>query len=87
MKLKLFLLKQNVVDDYDTFDSCVVAAPSAYTATRIHPQDGAISPCGMWAVKTCHPTWATDCNDVSAEYIGETHINEISVILASFNAG
>ena len=36
-KMKLFLLTQNINNEYDTFDSCVVAAEDAETARNIHP--------------------------------------------------
>jgi len=35
--LNIYLLSQNTVKDYDTFDSCIVVAPDEDTARGIHP--------------------------------------------------
>lgn len=35
--MKLYLLKQYINNDYDTFDSCVVAAENEDDARTIHP--------------------------------------------------
>jgi len=37
--MKLFLLKQDIVNDYDTYDSCVVAAENEEEARKIHPSE------------------------------------------------
>lgn len=81
--MKLYLIKQNVNDDYDTYDSAVVAAESKRAARFIHP-------CGndSWDGKNgAHGTWA-NANNVEVQYLGEASI-EINrgVICASFNAG
>ena len=35
--MKLYLLKQNTNEGYDTYDSCVVCAKDEETARHIHP--------------------------------------------------
>jgi len=37
IKLKIYKLSQNVNNDYDTYDSCVVIAENEEKAKRIHP--------------------------------------------------
>lgn len=71
----LYLISQSVNNDYDTYDSAVVAAPDEEAARRTHPgwgwEDGG---------------WARYPSDVKVELIGQTD-REAGVILASFNAG
>jgi len=78
--MNLYLLSQTVNNNYDTYDSCVVAAESEDAARRIHP-------CGRDVVEWWNQTWV-DVKDVKIEYIGTAKEGtERSVILASFNAG
>lgn len=37
--MKLYLISQNVNDNYDTYDSAIVCAESSYEARRTHPGD------------------------------------------------
>lgn len=89
--LKLYLLSQNVNTDYDTYDSCVVAAKDEAQARRIHPgmygnrlwwvpdKDGLRSQ----AVRC----WASP-KEVSVVYIGDAVIGtKVGAICSSFNAG
>lgn len=91
--MKLYLLKQDINNDYDTFDSCVVSAESPEDAITIHPwglldldlRDG------VWyanvGIHNYHG-WvdAKNIDKIEVEYLGETE-KERGVILASFNAG
>jgi hypothetical protein len=71
--MKLWLIKQDVNDGYDTYDSAVVAAPTSSAARHVEVGD--------------KHTWA-DPEHVTAEHIGEAKRGtQVGVILSSFNAG
>jgi hypothetical protein len=73
-EMKLFKISQNVNNEYDTYDSAVVAAKSESDAASIVPDSYSDSWC--------------DPEDVKVEYIGEARPGiEAGVIVASFNAG
>ena len=80
--MKLWLISQQQNNNYDTFDSAVVAAETGEAARQIHPhgQD-----------KWNRPLWKTWCDkpaQVQVEYIGECREDMAAgVVLASFNAG
>lgn len=94
-KLKLWLISQDINDDYDTFDSAVVAAYTEEEARIIHPSswnhpykwdgenwiaaNGRVGGKSEWTT----PDW------VSVRYIGDAHedIEAGKVICSSFNAG
>ena len=81
--MKLWLISQDVVRGYDTFDSAVVAAEAAEDASTIRP-----SIWGSDGLKENDSTWASQAEDVSATLIGEAvEGTKRGVILASFNAG
>ena len=82
--MKLWLLTNEVVTGYDTYDSAVVAAPDEEAARMTHPSeyteswDGKIN---VW------PSWCA-ADDVIVKYIGEAAPEtEAGVVCASFNAG
>lgn len=80
--MKLWLLTQDVNNDYDTYDSCVVAAETEDDARFIHPSktdwNGKDERWSSWCPADC----------VKVELIGEAKAGtERGVILASFNAG
>ena len=79
--MKLFLLTQEQIAGYDTYDSCVVCAENEDKARLIRP-------CGKWGDPTRFPSWATDPSEVNVKYIGdaESSIKE-GVVMVSFNAG
>ena len=95
--LGLYLLTQNTNRNYDTFDSCVVAAESVEDAKRVHPYGeeyeyresagewGRWGHSGYWLDDR---TWAKPEN-VTATRIGvaDPSIKAGTVVLASFNAG
>ena len=99
--MNLYLISQDVNNDYDTFDSAVVAAESEGDARTI-------SPCGFvthvadghWmgtypggrdkgkAYKRSGISWVSysDIGNVTVKYLGVTKL-ERGLVLSSFNAG
>jgi hypothetical protein len=76
--MNLYLLSQTEHDDYDTYDSCVVAAENAEDARKIHPSPGGYT----------SYTWASDPKNVTVKLIGVAALGvKAGVVLASFNAG
>lgn len=78
--MNVYLISQTVNDDYDTFDSAVVAAETMEDAAMIHPLYSDWDGTGK-----AYDSWCA-CADVNVELIGETN-REKGVICASFNAG
>jgi hypothetical protein len=96
--MKLFLLSQDVNDNYDTYDSVVVAAPNEETARLIHPGDEWPPPDAKYKTgdviidlpnnRTMWNDWAYRPEEVKVKYIGEAAEGiEQGVVCASFNAG
>lgn len=82
--MKLYLISQDQNNDYDTYDSAVVAAPDEETAREINPSDG--KPMGdRWGDRYC--TWCKEPKYVSVRYLGEAVDVEQGVVCASYNAG
>ena len=80
--MKLFYLKQEVNNDYDTYSDCVVCAIDEKDAKTIRPD-------GRPAKETeeDYDTWAP-IQFVTVEYIGEAKEGlERGVVCASFHAG
>ena len=81
--MKVYLLEQNAVVGYDTYDSAVVAATSSKEARNIHPMG--------YNVKD-EDTWETDCwctpSKVKVTYLGKAkNTLKKGMICTSFNAG
>ena len=75
-KLKLWLLSQSVNNDYDTYDSCVVAAATENEARQTTPHGASDG------------TWVDDLSQVTVKEIGVAGSDiAAGVICASFNAG
>ena len=70
--MKLYLIKQDVNNDYDTYDCAVVAATDEKAARHTKVGGG-----GSW----CEP------KDVYAKLIGTAAKGIEGVVCASFNAG
>ena len=86
MTLNLYLLEQDVNDDYDTFDSCVVAAENEDDARLMHPH-GLTWTGETWEGSRFWGVWAPPDN-VSVELIGVAAPTQTEgLIIASFNAG
>ncbi len=77
--MKLYLISQNVNNDYDTYDGFVVCAENEDEARSIHPLDGSESNYGSWVKKAAH---------IKVKYLGEAKKGmKAGEILSSFNAG
>ena len=82
----LYLIKQDVNRDYDTYDSAIVIASSEEEARTIHPGGCRWESTGwsgwMEASSWCNP------EDVTVQLIGTALPGSTcSVVVASFNAG
>jgi hypothetical protein len=79
--MKLFLLSQNENNEYDTYDSAVVAAEDEESAKQIN-----IDEYSSWGSKSS--SWCSSPDKVNVKYLGEAAEGILSgIILASFNAG
>lgn len=80
--MKLWRISQDVNNDYDTFDSAVVAAETEAEARLIHPGDY------EWDGKAEeYSSWAS-AEKVKVSYVGIAKKGtKRGVICASFNAG
>lgn len=93
--MKLWLISQTENNDYDTYDSAVVAAETATAARRIHPggREKYSEEHHSWGTKHGEKwwpdtTWASRLGHVSVTLIGDAlPSTEAGVICASFNAG
>ncbi len=78
--MNLYIISQEENNDYDTFDSAVVAAETPEEAAMIHPT-------GEWTTGP-YGVWATSPKRVRVDLIGKAiKGTEAGVILTSFNAG
>jgi len=84
-KLKLYKLSQDINEDYDTYDSCIVCSTSAKKAVRIHPDNN-----WSWEEHRGYDVWVPEdkISAIKIEYLGlaGSKLKE-GVILSSFNAG
>ena len=83
--MKLWYISQDVNDDYDTYDSAVVAAETEEQARLTHPSGYEKD----WnGIEKQHSGWC-DAVHVTVRYIGEAAVEGVSagVVCASFNAG
>ena len=80
--MNLYRISQTANDDYDTFDSAVVAAESEEAARMTHP--GGLSEV-QWRADGNYSSWVTP-DKVTVEFIGTTD-RPAGIIVASFNAG
>jgi len=87
--MNLYKISQSVNNDYDTYDSAIVAAPDAEKARVMHPN-------GVKSDRLDRKTpisfsmgdWVVYPSDVTVELIGvASEKTQRSVICASFNAG
>lgn len=94
--MNLYLVSQNVNNDWDTYDSFVVVANNEDEARYISPCEYYVWKDGCWNFKysdgttntTRHQSW---CNpkDVSVKLIGvaDSSLEHGEVVCASYNAG
>jgi len=96
--MNLYLISQDLNNNYDTYDSAVVAAKSEDDARKIHPT-GFVTHIkdGLWMGTRGGEEYETqndgycwvkfsEIDQIKVEYLGKTS-KERGVILASFNAG
>lgn len=89
--MNLYLISQSVNQDYDTYDSAVVAADSEQAARYIHPTmkspvvSWELAIQDWWSGGFGYHNWAHP-KDVQVKLIGTTDL-PVGVICASFNAG
>lgn len=78
--MKLFLLTQNVNNNYNTYDACVVCAQSKEEAVKIHPDGETLDwdRNGSWATKDL-----VECVEIGIANQAQGK----GVILASYNPG
>jgi hypothetical protein len=79
--MKLWIISQTVNNNYDTYDSAVVAAETEEEARNILPSGG------NWDEARRYGGWASKPSEVTVEYLGTTDRDISGVILSSFNAG
>ena len=95
--MNLYLVSQDVNNDYDTYDSFVCVADNEGDARKIHPASSDYQVVGgNWCYRTelgdlqiySNLEWCL-CEDVDVQLIGiaDSKYTEEQVILASFNAG
>jgi len=73
--MKLYIISQDVNDEYDTYDSAVVCAKNKEEARKTSPGSGDIL------------EWAA-VKDIKVEYLGEAKKGlKKGVVITSFNAG
>ena len=76
--MKLYLITQEINNDYDTYDSFVVVAEDEESAKTVHPLD----------TDKSFGSWVKDVKDIQVEYLGEAKEGiKKGEILGSFNAG
>mgnify|MGYP001618598535 FL=1 len=83
--MKLFLISQDQVSGYDTYDSAVVAASDEGTARNMNPSgDGE----PMEWCRHSFSSWCSGPEHVVVRYLGEAAEDvEQGVVCASFNSG
>jgi hypothetical protein len=86
--MKLWKISQKVNNDWDTYDSAVVAAETENDARYTEPTHDNDTVSEWNGIATRWSSWC-DAKDVIVEYLGETDrvIPNKTVIVASFNAG
>ena len=90
MAARLYLVKQNENNNWDTFDSFVVVASNAEIARQYHPVHDAYGdryPEGRWG--NHHSSWCSHPNKATATYLGDYvgDKTEGYLVCCSFNAG
>lgn len=96
--MKLWRISQDVNNNWDTYDSAVVAAETEEDARNTYPDNNGISDTKwsgsrwMWhlsdgrVMEANHGCWTTPDN-VSVKFLAENYDGPAGTICASFNAG
>lgn len=83
--MNLYRISQNANNDYDTYDSAVVAAPDESTARIMNPWNGSVMSESDWSQRS---SWCSSPNDVQVELIGVASEGRAQgLILSSYKAG
>ena len=84
--MNLYCISQNTNNDYDTYNSAVVAAPDEETAKLLNPRNGSVMSEADWS--RIYLVWCRSPNDVQVKLIGVAiDGQEQGLILSSFKAG
>lgn len=84
--MNLYLLEQDEITGWNTYDSCVVAAEDETAAKLIHPREGSITDNDGWNSKGYD--WPNKPESINASLLGIAELGtSAGVICASFNAG
>lgn len=85
--MNLYLISQSENDDYDSYESAVVAAESEDRAKMIHPRGDILTEENL-NKDTWDYCWVSNIENVQVEFIGTAKDGtEEGVILASFHSG
>lgn len=87
--MNIYLLEQDLNNDYDTYDSCVVIAENETAARKIHPWDGIkCGANGKWTGGEQYWVRFDEIDQIKVTLIGTAIEGKDSgVVCASFNAG
>jgi len=84
--MKLFLISQNQNNEFNTYDSAVVAAPDEETAKWMNPING--KPIDDWGLGKKYYHWCNGPEYVTVRYLGEAVGDvEQGVVCASYIGG
>jgi|688.fasta_scaffold1373915_1 hypothetical protein len=84
--MNLYKISQIVNNDWDTYDSAIVAAENEEEAKKINPCQYAVEE--WWVGAREYSSWCFKLEDVKVELIGVAKEGiEKGVVIASFNAG
>lgn len=78
--MNIYKIEQFERRGYDTYDSAVVIAADAKSASLMHPSRFSDQ---SWDSRT----WADCSDDVKVTFLGVSEIDVAQVVVASFNAG
>jgi hypothetical protein len=96
--MKLWLISQNVNNNYDTFDSAVVAAETEQKARETYPSYSERDNGYKWngtrwdhhcngQILDLSPSCWTTPDNVSVQFLADGYNGPAGTVLASFNAG
>jgi hypothetical protein len=84
--MNIYKISQDQNDDYDTYDSAIVAAENKEIARNMNPSNGAAMSEKDWAY--AYSSWCNTPDAVKVELIGIATDGILEgVLVASFNAG
>ena len=87
IEMFIYKISQKQNDNYDTYDSAVVVARSAYDARNMNPSTGDKMTEKDWNYR--HNSWCNSPDLVTVECIGASATLHVAqyVVCSSFNAG